>query len=235
MATPQRKPNPQMISPKGVFVYPALTKPDYGTKDFPKPNGEYKVTLRIATPAVEKFLEGAVLAAVIAQAQAEADEGFKALKVDVRKKLKAVTWNEVATVEYDKETEEPTGFMLLKFKMNASGKRVKDQSVWTAKPGIFDSKGVALPKPPEIWGGSEGLISFEASPYFIPGTGAAGVSFRLKAVQLIKVVSGGSRDAAGFGFAAQEDGFDASEYQAPAEEFGGAGQAGDPGASPDEF
>lgn len=223
MATEKRKPNPQFISPRGVFVYPALTKPDYGTKDYPKPDGEYKVTLRLTQAAADAWREGP-LKAVIARAREEADEAFKALPIATRKKLKELTWNEVGTDEYDKTTEEATGFVTFKAAMKASGLRDKGtakEATWNQKPQVFDAKGVALPKVPEIWGGSEGYVSVEAGPYFIPGTGAAGVSLRLKAVQLVKLVQGGQRDAAGFGFAAQDDGFDANEFTAPAENFGG--------------
>lgn len=229
MAT-QKKQNTQLISPRGVFVFPALNKPDYGTKDYPKPDGEYKVTLRVPTEVAEKWREGA-LKALIDQAREEAEQEFAKLPVATRKKLKEVTWNEVGTEEYDKATEEPTGFVLFKFTMKASGIRKADKKPWTRKPQIFDARGKYLEKPPEIWGGSEGYVAFEASPYFIPGTGAAGVSLRLNAVQLVKLVQGGQRDAAAFGFAAQDDGFDSSEYEAPAEEFGGGSGDDDAGGS----
>ncbi|BEP42135.1 hypothetical protein [Variovorax sp. V15] len=209
-----KKSNPSFISPRGVFVYPALNKPDFGTKDYPKPDGEYKVTLRVPESVAEAWRNGP-LKAIIEQAREEADAAWAKLPVATRKKLKEMTWNEVGTDEYDKETEEPTGFVLFKFAMKASGIRKKDNSPWSQKPTIFDSKGVTLAKPPQIWGGSEGKVSVEASAYFIPGTGAAGVSLRLKAVQLLKLVSGGQKDAAGYGFAAEEDGFDSSEYSAP--------------------
>lgn len=231
MATKQ---NPQFITPRGVFVYPALTKPDFGTKDYPKPDGEYKVTLKVTKKVADAWREGP-LKAVIKEARETAEAEFAKLPVATRKKLRDLTWNEVGTDEYDKATEEPTGFVLFKFAMKASGTRKKDGTAWSMRPSVFDSKGKALPKVPDIWGGSEGYVSCEASPYFIPGTGAAGVSLRLKAVQLVKLVQGGQRDAAGYGFAAQDDGFDASEYEAPAEQFGDGVAEGHPdlGENPD--
>ena len=51
-------------------------------------------------------------------------------------------------------------------------------------------------------------MSFDVSPYFIPGSGAAGIKLRLNAVQVIDLVSGGGRDAEGFGFE-KEDGYEA--------------------------
>lgn len=238
MATEKRKPNPQFITPRGVFVYPSLNKPDFGTKDYPKPDGEYKVTLRLTQAQADAWREGP-LKAVIARAREEADAAFAALPIATRKKLKELTFNECGTDEYDKVSEEPTGFVLFKIGMKASGLRDKGtpkEAVWNQKPQVFDSKGIALDKVPDIWGGSEGYVSVEAGPYFIPGTGAAGVSLRLKGVQLMKLVQGGQRDAAAHGFAAQEDGFDANEYTAPPPKVSaGADQAGDPGAGPDDF
>ena len=234
MATSKKR-NPQFTTPRGVFVYPSLDKPDHGTKDFPKPDGEFKVTLRLSTEVAEAWRDGP-LAAVISEARQEADRAFAALPIATRKKLGKLTWNEVGNDEYDKATEEATGNVLFKFAMKASGTR-KDGTDWSQKPAVYDAKGVYLSKVPQVWGGSEGRVSVEASPYFIPGTGAAGVSLRLKAVQLIKLVSGTVRDASGFGFAAEDDGFDASEYTAPAEdaaEGSGAGSEGaDQGASGD--
>lgn len=212
-----KKASPQLTSPRGVFVYPSIEKPDFGTKDYPKPDGEYKVTLRVTEEVADAWRDGP-LKAIIAQARAEAEAEFKKLPVATRKKLGELTWNEVGTIEYDKETEEPTGYVLFKTTMKAGGLRKKDKSPWSQKPAVFDSKGKALPKVPAIWGGSEGRVSVEATPYFIPGTGAAGVKLNLKAVMLLVLKSGAQKDASGFGFVPEEDGFDANEYQAPDED-----------------
>lgn len=202
-----------LTSPRGVFKYPALNKPDYGTKDHPKAEGEYKVALLLTQEQADEWREGP-LKAVIEQARKEAEAEFSKLPIATRKKLKELTWNEVGTDEYDKTTEEPTGMVEFRCKMKASGTR-KDGTAWKQVPALFDSRGKALgTKAPDIWGGSEGKVSIEASPYFIPGSGAAGVSLRLKAVQVIKLVQGGHRDAAGYGFGAEDDGFDADEFQA---------------------
>ena len=63
---------------------------------------------------------------------------------------------------------------------------------------------------PAIWGGSEGKFSLEIGTfedgtpgYFVPSTGACGLSLRLRGVQLLTLVQGGSDDM-GFG---EEDGY----------------------------
>lgn len=220
------------ISPRGIFRFPSLTKPDYGNDKFPKPDGEYKVQLVLTeeeaapliaklTPEYEKAIEAA-------------EEEFKGLKVEQRKKLKEVAKNDLYATEYDQETEEPTGNLIFKFSMKASGVNKKKEK-WTRKPAIFNAKGVALKNPPNIWGGSEGKVSFEASPYFIPGTGAAGLSLRLTAVQLLELVSEGSRSASSYGFG-QEDGYDEAD-EFPSESSDGDSEGSDSNDSdqPDEF
>lgn len=196
-------------TPRGTFRYPALDKPDYGNEKFPKPNGEYKVQLILSEAAAEPLI--AKLAPHYDQAIAEGKEAFKELKVEARKKLKELTANDLYATEYDKDTEEPTGNLVFKFTMTASGENKKKEK-WSRKPAIFDAKGKPMLKVPSIWGGTEGKVSFEAVPYFIPGTGAAGLKLRLSAVQIIDLVSGGQREASDYGFG-EEDGYEASEDQ----------------------
>lgn len=69
---------------------------------------------------------------------------------------------------------------------------------------------------PAIWGGSELKCSIEVGTgpdgepgYFIPGTGAAGLSLRLRGVQILKLVQGGGSDL-GFG---SEDGYEGDEEE----------------------
>lgn len=213
------------ITPRGVFVFPALNKPDYGNENFPKPDGEFKVTLRYTEEDAQPLIK--MLQPEYDKAMESAEAEFDKLAVGTRKKLKEVTKNDLFQTEYDKDTEEPTGYLLFKFSMKASGIRKKDGEKWTRTPAIFNAKGVSLKNPPSIWGGTEGKVSFEANPYFIPGTGAAGLSLRLQAVQILELVSEGSRSASSFGFGA-EDGYD------DADEFPADGAGSDAGSTPED-
>lgn len=197
-------------TPRGTFRYPALSKPDFGTKDYPKPDGEYKVGLILSEEDAQPLIKD--LQPAYDKAIEEAEAKFAELPVATRKKLKEVTKNDLYTIEYDKETEEPTGNLIFNFKMKASGKNKKGEA-WNRKPAIFDA-GARKPlvKVPEIWGGTIGKVSFEAVPYFVSGTGAAGLSLRLNAAQIIELRSGGQRDASDYGFG-EEDGFEASDVQ----------------------
>lgn len=233
MATDKKPKLIKGTTPRGSFVYPALTKPDYGNEAFPQPDGVYKVNLRLSEEEAEPLIKK--LQPIWDQAEVDGQAAFDALPVANRKKLKnGFQMNDMYETEYDKETEEPTGYVIFKFKMKASGENKKKER-WTRKPGIFNAKGVALKNPPNIWGGTEGKVSYEVSPYFIAGQGQAGISLRLQAVQILELVSEGSKSASSYGFG-EEDGYDEAD-EFPAEEAGEAseGAAGGAPEGDDEF
>jgi hypothetical protein len=201
----------KFITPKGTLRYPRITKPDYGNEKFPKPNGEYSVQaiFRLDDPAFQSFLER--IQPHYDDALAKAEEEFKKLKIDVRKKLGKVTQNPLYGTIYDPDTEEETGEVVMKFACGHSYVDKKtDEKKLLPKPDIFDAykrpaKGV------DPWSGTTARVAFsiEEGGYFIPGTGAAGLRLRLDAVQIIDLVEGGSRSADSYGFD-EEDGFDGS-------------------------
>lgn len=202
----------KMTTPRASFKWPKLTEPDYGTNQYPKPEGEYstKLVFREDDPAFQSFRTKIEKAHAVAVENAR--EAFKELKVATRKKLGDITINEPFTVVYDQETEEPTGEVEMKVSMKASGevkKGPRKGKKWSRKPQLFDAKGKPMMKVPDIWGGTVGKVSFTfaSDGYFIPGTGACGISFQLEAAQIIDLVSGGQRQAGDYGFG-EEDGYE---------------------------
>ena len=198
---------PSFTTPRGVFKLPSLSEPDYGNEKFPKPDGEYSVTVvyRADDPTVKAFI--AKLKPHHDAAIKTAEEAFKKLDVGQRKKLKVVTVNDLFKTVYDNETEEPTGEIEFKFSMPASGVVKQGPSKgkkWTAKPDIFDAKGLPMLKVPAIRGGTEGKVAFEAGDYFIPGTGLAGLKLRLNAVQVFVLALPVVRTAESYGFGVEE-------------------------------
>lgn len=193
-------------TPRGVFRFPALDKADYGTEAHPCPEGRYKVGVILSEADAQPLLKQ--LEPLLEQARIEGEEGFANLKVEQRKKLKELTMNDLYSVEYDRETEEPTGNLIFNFKMAASGTSKKPNgtvSNWTRKPALFDAAGKPLKgKLPEIWGGTVGVVAFEAYPYFIPVFGMAGLVLLLEAVQIIELQTGDKRSAADYGFGEEE-------------------------------
>ncbi len=208
---------PRVHFARGKFRYVKIDKPDYGTDEYPKPDGEYSIQqiLTLDDPATQAFL--AKLQPLHAEAVARAEEKFKQLKIDVRKKLGSVKVNDLFTTVYDPDTEEPTGEIVFKFARPASykekDKRTGEETKKQGRPPVlFDAKGQPIKKPMQIWGGSVGRINFAVGidrdtgdpGYFIQGTGAAGLKLRLNAVQIIELVQGGDRSASGYGFGTEE-------------------------------
>lgn len=75
---------------------------------------------------------------------------------------------------------------------------------------------------PAIWGGSEGKYSLEISTfedglpgYFVPSSGACGLSLRLLGVQLLTLVQGGSDD---LGFGEEDGGYEGSDEDMQSDE-----------------
>ncbi|NPU64618.1 DUF2815 domain-containing protein [Bradyrhizobium sp. 83012] len=248
MASTKRPTSPKGTSFKGIFKFPKLNDPDYGTKEYPKENGEFSTKLvgRIDDPDVQAFI--AKWQPMHDEAIKRAEAEFKALPVATRKKLEKVTVNPLYTEIYDEETEEPTGEIEIKFAMQYSGvykSGPKQGQKWTRRPAIFDAVSKQpMKKVPQIWGGTVGRIAFEVGlnkegqpGYFIPATGAAGLTLRLQAARIIDLVSAGQRDASGYGFGDEEEGGYAYDPSSESEDggkaedgeqsSGGSGEAGD--------
>lgn len=204
--TDKKKPT-KGTTPKGVFKFPNLIKPDFGTDQFPKKGGEYNVRLILEGDEAQKLIDK--LQPEMDKALAEAEEKFAQLPVASRKKLKAVTPNDFYTEVFDRETEEPTGQFEFRFKTAASGTNKKGEE-WKRTVPLFDAKGKPAKNLKAIWGGTVGKVAYSVSPYFVAGSGAAGITLYLDAVQIIELSAGGNRNAGEYGFGT-EDGFDATE------------------------
>lgn len=209
----------------GTAIWPKLNAPD--TKF--KAGGEFAVRIKLsaeeAQPIIDKY--EAELAAHFERVKAELMKGdgkdkakAKALKLAADKPYKP---------EYDDEGEE-TGNMLLNFKMPHRVPR-EGKADLLLYPAIFDAAGKELKNPPEIWGGSKLVVAGQLRP-FNTAIGV-GLSMRLQAVQILELATKGSRDAAGFGFGKDADGYQGDD-DAPPRSFGGA-DAGDDGNPADDI
>lgn len=181
-----------VVTPAGTAIYPHLTQPDTKFNAM----GEYKVSL-----AVDEA-EAAPLIANIEQATKQAE---KLIPQGKRPKMAEPPYfNEV-----DDEGQD-TGRIVFKFKMKAKI-NTKDGRTIEMSPKLFDSQGTLVNDVDSIWGGSTLRVSADLVPYYVATTGA-GVSARLKAVQIIELKTGGGSNASSFGFEATEG------YTAPEEE-----------------
>lgn len=178
-----------IVTPLGTAIYPWLVEPDTKFNAL----GEYKVSLSLpmnkAEPLIKKIDEA------IEKAKTLAPEGKKV------KVAEPPYYNEVDS------DEQETGNVLFKFKSKAKI-QTKDGKTINMSPKLFDAKGTLLTDIEQVWGGSKIKISADLAPYFVGAVGA-GVSLRLKAVQIIDLVTGGGTNANSYGFEATE-GYEAS-------------------------
>ena len=180
-------------TPKGIAQYPWLSKPDTKFNE----EGEYKVNL---------ILTKKEAAPVIEQINAAFAENYKVQEKEHGKDIK--TANPPYMDELDDDNK-PTGNVIIKFKSKA-----------LYAPAIFDAKGNVM-KDSNIWGGSEIRVNGSIAPYYVKLIGA-GVALRLRAVQVIQYVEGGTGSADRFGFEEVDGGFTqepaAAEAAFPTEE-----------------
>lgn len=174
-----------VVTPAGTAVYPHLNEPDVKFN----PMGEYKVSLAIdeatAAPLINKIEE------VMEEARKMIPKGKRAKEAD------APYFDELD------DQGEPTGRVVFKLKMKAKI-TTKDGRTIEMSPKFFDSQGTYLETVDDIWGGSVLKLSTDLIPFYVAAVGA-GVSMRLKAVQIIELRSGGGGSSAeAYGFEATE-------------------------------
>lgn len=235
------------VTPRGVAVYPRLNEPD--TKY--NAAGTYSLRLRLPAEQAQPLIDRieSMLSEKYEATKAELIEAGKAKMKDgkvlmlkdgkpTKDKDGSLKTLEMADKCYrmtlDDDGEE-TGEVEFNIKMTASGVSKKTGKPWSRKPRLFDSKNKLLPSGVAIWGGSEVEVAGEFNPFYT--TVGVGVSMRLEAVRVIKLVSGGNRDAGGYGFGeAVEGGYEAADEDA-ATEFGDspAVEAGVAAADEEDF
>ncbi len=195
----KRAKRPVYTSPKGIARYPRLDKPD--TKF--NADGDYKVDLVLATDSAEAV-------ALMAKIDAGIAASFEyAKKENKGKKVKQADPPYGVVTEKVKDEVIETDKTKFSFKLKAVGRNKKTGESWTCRPVVFDARGQVLDVSKiKLGGGSEIKVAYEMNPYFMAATSSAGVSLRLKAVQVLKLVEWQSnQDASAFGFG-QEDGYD---------------------------
>ncbi len=236
MSTNKRPSLEKFTLPRGVFVWPKLNAPD--TKF--KAEGEYGVKARLSKAAAAPFLEkyAAAVDKSVAEARAKLEEAIKGAKGEkLAKARKALA--DLAPAEspikpaFDDDGNE-TDEVVISVKMKASGvykDGPKKGETWNRKPDIFNARGERLKNPPLIFGGSEGYVAGSFNPFYTEKAGA-GVSLRLEAVKVVKLVSAGERDASAYGFGGEEEGWDGGDEETVPD--GAGGEAGGEGGGADQ-
>ena len=177
----------KIVSPEGVSKYAWLTKPD--TK-FDK-DGHFKVNLVVSAEEAQQLIQ---------QIDAEMKKSAEIAKEKNKKAVK------MANPPYETETDDTgaeTGNIEFKFKRKAQI-IASDGKVIPFKVAIFDSSGTPMTDT-NVWSGSKMKVSAELVHWYTAMAGA-GVSLRLRAVQITELVEGGSDHASGYGFDKVENG-----------------------------
>jgi hypothetical protein len=194
MATKQ----PRFTTPKGTAKYPWLNKPD--TKF--NPDGDYKVTLVVPVEEADTIMQFLDEQMALSEAKAKKDNPGKKVKV--------------ADAPY--KVDEDNGAVEVNFKLKAKVTMQSGDS-FEQKPALFDAKGKPMTNV-NVGGGSKVKVSYECVPFYTALIGA-GISLRLRAVQVIDLVEfSGGADAGAYGFG-EEDGFEAEDNSSPFEDTDG--------------
>ena len=234
MSTTKRPSLEKFTLPRGTFVWPKLNAPD--TKF--KAEGEYGVKVRLSRAAAASFLEkyAAAVDKSVADARAKLEEDIKGAKGEklakARKALAALAPAESPVKPAFDDDGNETDEVVISVKMKASGTYKdgpKAGQTWNRKPDIFNARGERLKNPPMIFGGSEGYVAGEFNPFYTDKAGA-GVSLRLQAVKIVKLVSAGERDASAYGFGGEEEGWDGGDEETVQD---GEAKSGDEGGGAD--
>ena len=182
--------NVKIVSPVGVSQYAWLTQPDTRFDN----DGHYKTNLIIKTDEAKSLIK-------------QIDDEMAAsltLAKEKAKGKKVKEGNAPYEAEVDDEGQE-TGNTIFKFKTKAQIIS-KDGKVIPNRVALFDTKGKPMTDV-NVWSGSEMKCSAELIKYYTAIAGA-GVSMRLRACQITKLVEGGSGNAKGYGFDDIKDGYE---------------------------
>jgi len=184
--------NVKVVSPVGVSQYAWLTTPDTRFDE----TGHYKTNLIINAKQAQSL-------------KTQIDAEIKKSVALAKEKAKGKAIKE-APRPYDDEMIDgkASGNVIFKFKTKAKI-IAKDGKVIPNRVALFDSAGKPMIDA-NVWSGSEMKVSAELIPYYTAMAGA-GVSMRLRAVQVTKLVEGGSSNAKGYGFEKVKDGYEQPE------------------------
>ena len=184
--------NVKVVSPVGVSQYAWLTTPDTRFDE----TGHYKTNLIINAKEAQSL-------------KTQIDAEVKKSVALAKEKAKGKAIKEAPRPYEDELIDgKASGNVIFKFKTKAKI-IAKDGKVIPNRVALFDSAGKPMIDA-NVWSGSEMKVSAELIPYYTAMAGA-GVSMRLRAVQVTKLVEGGSSNAKGYGFEKVKDGYEQPE------------------------
>ena len=194
-------------TPKGTAQYPWLNEPD--TKF--NADGDFKTNLVLEdTPETRNLL---------AKLEQIREDFVSEWQDDPKNKGKKF-------IEADLYDENEDGTITIKMKAKARI-TTREGQIIDVKIPLFDAKG--KPMNEKIGGGSTIKVNFQPQPYFMASSKTMGISYRIKAVQVIdlQTFSGGA-DAGKYGFG-EEEGYESEgiPQTQPGEDYFGSEEQSD--------
>ena len=168
-----------LTSPKGKAIFPHLTEPD--TKY--KAEGEYHVKLECSREESTSIIKtiGDLITEQIVEAQ--------------KKQPNNTAGFTRAPLPYEFIEDNERGKVIFNFKLKASGIRKSDGKHFTQKPVLMNADLSPLGPDVQIWGDSILKITFEPYAWNMPI--GIGCTLRIKAVQVLELVTGKSSNTLG--------------------------------------
>jgi hypothetical protein len=185
---PEKKQHKQYVTQPGKLLFPHLFKADYKFIA----DGVHDARIILApTPETIKLID------TIRAAHEDQNRAVK--KENPGKRIKAA---EIAYVKEIDDNGVETGNYVINPKMKAHVKTV-DGREWNQQPAVFDALNRPYDPNATPWTGTIARVCFEIVPYYTAALGA-GVTLRLKAVQILSLVEGNSKSAEDYGFETDE-------------------------------
>lgn len=197
-----------MTTPKAPCLWPKLSEPDTKFKE----EGEYSISVILTPEQAEPLIKRAT----------EYYEKFIAEQTQLLNSKKPLKRADIGAWKDDVDKDgNPTGNVRFSMKMKASIVSKKTGKKMEFKPAVFDKYGA--PTEASFGSGSAVKVNFEVYPWYTAALGA-GLSFSLRAVQILEVRSAIPSNAKDFGFTAEipEDSVFTPESDSPSAESAAA-------------
>jgi len=189
---------PTITSPKLTLKWPKLVTPG---KKYKSEDLEFTTDCVMPEAEGEEWAEK-VLKPLVDKALAEFVEDERNKK---KAKITKANYNFMKP-EIDKEGD-PTGNVQFKVKTNAV-RLDKDKIERSVEIPLWDASGKRIQNGSvNPYGGTTARVKFDVMPYFMEKDKEVGISFKLREVQIIKLIEGGERAPSGFDEVDDEDAY----------------------------
>lgn len=212
-----------------VGKFASLDKPDMGTEQYPKPRGEWKVSLAIPSGKAQKLID-LIVAASERNYNHFTNEVYP-VKAAQAKKAGKKPPKKLEEAQYP-FFEDDEGNVIFSFKSHASWTDRDTKEVKKNELRVYDAEGKRIFDVPRVNQGSDGRAEFSLLPYQSEVAGC-GIKLQLSKFQLLRLQVWAGNDSFG---ADLDDDYEQGEDSFKADSFGGDptayGTDGDPGYDP---